>query len=635
MRAWQGVETVEVDGVPVVVADEDAAFVAAGLTFRVGWADEPIARRGISHLVEHLAHAAIPSRAIEFNASVGPIETEFWARGRPDEVVGHLNAVVRALANPDLGELAREIGVLKAEGGMSTFRLLDRRFSNQGLGGRGWNEFVLETEDPALVRGWAAERFGRRAVVGWATGATPGLDLSPLGPGRSPSWPVVRRPTGWGPRRHLVWESTAVGWSGEVTTGWAGSAALELLVDRATTRLRHDLGASYGVEHGSMAIGPDARVRWLAADRGAGTSAVTVRDVLLADLDDLAGHGPSGSELDALRDRRLRVLEERDVAGWLATMGATELQQGRVPRDAEGVREEWEALQPEHVRAAAEELRSSLLLAVPVEARPSGDELPSIEPPSDTPLDGLAYRCHRRREGKLLDPASEVADLRIVPGVGVSSTEGGHTVAVPFADATVVIVIDELSVYVYDSADRYVEACVHDAQDRAAWLGAVEAAVGPDRVVRLRRGRDVALRRISELSGRQLAPRIRANVLAYVATNELRPFEEVVGIAAVRHDGDEGLVLLTPDRLVFRSKADTWWIDLHGVVSVEASEGLRGGRVRFVFEKGGLLLDRIRAGGRAAAIADHVRSASDRRVDEGGAGPAPRTDGPGAASSAP
>ena len=49
----------EVDGVPTLLAPRNGPL-AAGLTFRVGQADETLATAGITHLLEHLTSNAPP-----------------------------------------------------------------------------------------------------------------------------------------------------------------------------------------------------------------------------------------------------------------------------------------------------------------------------------------------------------------------------------------------------------------------------------------------------------------------------------------------------------------------------------------------------------------------------------------------
>ena len=44
-----------IDGVPTIFAPGRGNLMTAGLVFRVGWADESLATRGITHLIEHLA----------------------------------------------------------------------------------------------------------------------------------------------------------------------------------------------------------------------------------------------------------------------------------------------------------------------------------------------------------------------------------------------------------------------------------------------------------------------------------------------------------------------------------------------------------------------------------------------------
>ena len=70
------IEQTTVDGVPTLFAPA-AGPLRAGLTFRVGRADETLARSGITHLIEHLALFHLNMADYHFNGSTGPVTTDF------------------------------------------------------------------------------------------------------------------------------------------------------------------------------------------------------------------------------------------------------------------------------------------------------------------------------------------------------------------------------------------------------------------------------------------------------------------------------------------------------------------------------------------------------------------------------
>ena len=74
----------EVDGVPTLVAPT-LGPPRAGLMFRVGQADETLARRGITHLLEHLALHPVGGSAYHHNGRTGPATTTFYVQGGADD----------------------------------------------------------------------------------------------------------------------------------------------------------------------------------------------------------------------------------------------------------------------------------------------------------------------------------------------------------------------------------------------------------------------------------------------------------------------------------------------------------------------------------------------------------------------
>src|SRR4051794_3633681 len=87
----------------------------AGLAFRVGRADETLARGGITHLVEHLALHGHGLTDYHFNGSTGAIVTHFHMQGSEADVVAYLTGVCRALASLPLERLETEKSILRTE----------------------------------------------------------------------------------------------------------------------------------------------------------------------------------------------------------------------------------------------------------------------------------------------------------------------------------------------------------------------------------------------------------------------------------------------------------------------------------------------------------------------------------------
>lgn len=171
-----------VDGVPVLFAPGDGR-VSGGLLFRVGWADEPLARRGITHLVEHLALFGLNLSDLHHNGATDEWATHFHATGSAADVAAFLNGVCAALREPPLDRIEAEKGILATEaarrGGLVTERLRVERYGVRGPGAAGYEGFGLPAVSADELTSWIGERFTRGNAVAWITSdAVPeGLDL--------------------------------------------------------------------------------------------------------------------------------------------------------------------------------------------------------------------------------------------------------------------------------------------------------------------------------------------------------------------------------------------------------------------------------------------------------------------------
>lgn len=223
-EAFEGiVDVAVVDGV-TVVRSAAAGPIAAGLMFRVGIADEPLAHRGITHLVEHLALHRHDVLAEHKNGHVLSVTTHFVVSGSEAQVVDFLNGVCAGLRDLPLDRLGAEKSILRAEAqaraGVAEEPLLRARFGAQGHAMPVYREFGLESVDADALAAWARRWFVAENAVLWLTGTeTPrGLDLR-LPSGRWQPFPAVEEVSRPGP----TW-----------TSGPAGAVAADVLVPRAT-----------------------------------------------------------------------------------------------------------------------------------------------------------------------------------------------------------------------------------------------------------------------------------------------------------------------------------------------------------------------------------------------------------------
>jgi hypothetical protein len=184
----------EVDGIPTLLSPMPGPLTA-GLTFRVGRADETLASTGITHLIEHLAlHGHAPTD-YHFNGATGPEHTHFLIQGNEPEVVSFLNAVCVALGDLPMSRLETEKAILRTEENSGTRSANESmpmwRYGATGYGLISYPEWGLYRLTPEDVLQWTRTWFTRQNAVLWMTSADvpAGLRL-PLPEGRRMSAPV-------------------------------------------------------------------------------------------------------------------------------------------------------------------------------------------------------------------------------------------------------------------------------------------------------------------------------------------------------------------------------------------------------------------------------------------------------------
>ncbi|WP_052720929.1 M16 family metallopeptidase [Actinoplanes rectilineatus] len=250
MTAGPVIERREVDGVPVLLGPGEGPM-RAGLVFRVGQADEPLSRRGITHLVEHLALFRTGVADHHYNGETGAEHTAFHLQGTPDEVAAFLTGVCASLRDLPMERLTVEKDILRTEastrGRGATHGMRMWRHGATAHGTPGYPEWGLSALTPDDLRAWTARYFTRGNAVLWIAGGDvpAGLRLDLPAGDRQPAPPVPSalpvRPA-W-----FTGVPGMVAWDTELPEGPAAAVFTALLGRRLTRELRHEAGLSASV----------------------------------------------------------------------------------------------------------------------------------------------------------------------------------------------------------------------------------------------------------------------------------------------------------------------------------------------------------------------------------------------------
>lgn len=311
----------EVDGVPTVLAPTSGPM-HAGLTFRVGQADETLARSGITHLIEHLALHPLGITDYHYNGATGNVTTYFHLQGSPDEIGDFLTSVCDSLANLPMQRLAVEKEILRTEaagrkGGVNKPLAL-WRYGASDYGLQGYPEWGLSAVTPEDLHAWVARYFTRDNAVLWIAGDAVPSGLS------------LRLPAGV--RRQLPVPSSTLPVTPAYFPGSAPLVAWDTVVPRSTSAL---VFASVLEREMFRSLRQEAGLSYTAqADydpRGDGTAVITaVADALPDKLDAVLG-----GFVDVLATLRFGQIRDTDIKAVvtksLDALGAADAQAARLP----------------------------------------------------------------------------------------------------------------------------------------------------------------------------------------------------------------------------------------------------------------------------------------------------------------
>ncbi|HTJ33495.1 MAG TPA: insulinase family protein [Dactylosporangium sp.] len=391
----------EVDGVSTLFAEQSGPMIA-GLTFRVGQADETLAGRGITHLLEHLVLHGHGLTDYHYNGATGVVITMFHLQGGEDDIVAFLNGVCDSLRDLPMHRLETERQVLRAEeggrrGGPADLLAL-WRYGARGYGLTAYEELGVPRLTGEDLQRWAQFWFNRQNAVLWLAGERipPALKLALPEGARRP----VPEPTSAlrGTPAFFRGNGSHVAYEGIVRRSVAGSALSGLLERELYRSLRQEDGNSYTA---AATYEP----------RGDGYASITALADAVPDKEDAV----LGGFVDVLAKLRAGRIDPADLQAVKAkaddAMRGPMVDVGRLPSLAmdlltgfplwptEDIRAEMQALTVADVHAAALDMLATGLLQVPSghDALWAGFEAAPVA--SERQVEGQRYP--NRREGKL------------------------------------------------------------------------------------------------------------------------------------------------------------------------------------------------------------------------------------------
>lgn len=363
---------VEVDGVPTFWSPRDGDLLA-GLVFRVGHADEPLPRRGVTHLVEHLVLHGVGRAPDHTNGEVDATTTTFCTHGSGAEVTAFLGAVCRSLHDLPMDRLAVESQVLHTEAASRsagpTPPMLVWRYGATGYGLSGYEEYGLDNHTPNELRRWAAQWFTRGNAVLWLLGGPPpaglALDL-PDGPRMAPpaaSSALPRTPA------YFTSRVNGVGLCSVVTRSTAATGYAHLLRRRLYQALRVEHGLSYSPSASyDPRDGTDAHI--MAFADGLPTAHSQLVTGFVTVLDRLADEPLSVEETGEIATILRAPLRNSEAAASIAVAAALDELFGVEPQRIQDFEASVAALSRQDLQAVAAAARDSALLMLPAGQQP-------------------------------------------------------------------------------------------------------------------------------------------------------------------------------------------------------------------------------------------------------------------------
>jgi zinc protease len=478
------IERTEVGGVPVLLAPTTGP-TRAGLAFRVGFVDEPLSRRGITHLVEHLALHAAGIADHHYNGATGVEFTHFHSQGSDQEIADFLNGVCASLRDLPMHRLAIEKDLLRAEANGRSSPVAEQmalwRHGARDYGMSSYPEWGLPAIAEDDLRGWSARFFTRENAVLWVAGeAVPAglrIDL-PAGTRRPvpmPSSALPSRPA-WFPG-----SSGVVVWDAVVPRSAAAATFADVLERMMFRELRQEAGLSYTAQTDCQVRGRDQLVITALAD-----SLPEKQGAVLGAFVDVLATVRAGridpADVTATVNRRVEALRHAEEAARLPGQ-ALNLLVGRPVEDLEQAVREARSVTVADVAAVAAAAWATGLLMAPARADWAGfaPAPTSSNPAAAAPSGGSADAAPAAGDAAAA-PSGGNAAAGPVGGIGAAATVGGGFAHRSLEDPARILLVapDRVSL---GTPDELVTIRFADCVLVRAWPDGARQLVGADGLV--------------------------------------------------------------------------------------------------------------------------------------------------------
>ncbi|MEU2611132.1 insulinase family protein [Micromonospora sp. NPDC007271] len=466
------IRQLDIDGVPTLLAPT-AGPMRAGLTFRVGIADETLARSGITHLLEHLALAPLGLTDHHFNGATTPTFTSFYTQGSEQDVVQFLAAVCRNLHDLPMSRLEVEKEILRTERSSRGVGPLDAlplwRHGARDHGLTSYAELGLPALTEHDLRHWAARWFTRENAVFWIAGnqVPAGLRLA-LPPGVRQPLPRMSSALPHTPA-YFVNGARAVVLDAVVRRRTAAGVFAGLLERELFRSLRQEDGLSYTVTAGYQPCGDRASLHALA------DALPEKQDAVLGGFIDVLAKLRVGrieqADLDATVARREEILSEVEVHAARLPGLARDVLTGHPTSTVDELRAELKAVTPADLHQVAQEVTATALLMVPEGNTADWAGFTAAPTASSHIIAGTEYR---EREG----------DSVLHVGVeGVSQLVPGAVATVRYAECAALLAWPDGArrLIGYDGITVHIEPTLIDLHPAA--VGVIDQQVPADRRV--------------------------------------------------------------------------------------------------------------------------------------------------------
>ncbi|PYC67138.1 peptidase M16 [Micromonospora arborensis] len=361
------IQHLDVDGVPTLLAATGGPM-RAGLTFRVGTADETLARAGITHLIEHLALAPLGLADYHVNGATAQAFTTFHTQGSETDIAAFLTAVCGHLSDLPVARLDVEKEILRTEwssrGAASVDDIPLWRHGARDYGLASYPEWGLGALTADDLREWAARWFTRENAVLWIAGARvpAGLRL-PLTAGTRQPVPIASSALPQTPA-YFVSGSRAVVLDSVVRRRAAASVFAGVLERELYRSLRQEAGLSY-----TTTTGYEPRGDGYATLRALADALPEKQDAVLGGVVDVLAKMRVGrieqADLDATIAKREDFLGIAEVDAVRLSSYALNVLTGEPNLSVDEHRAELKAVDLADLHEVAGEMTASALLMVP------------------------------------------------------------------------------------------------------------------------------------------------------------------------------------------------------------------------------------------------------------------------------